>query len=209
MENRYFMRRNELESKSYNSDFKFLCDEVDIGHLGLVDKNGYPRIIPLNFIAIDWDIYVHGSLDGEKYELLKKNPKATFSVDYPYSYIPSYWKSQKYACPATHFFKSLLIRGVGSLVENIETKAMVLQKLMEKYQPEGRHTPISADLSLYKKALRDVGVYKIKKRELSIKIKFGQNESDETVNKIIEGLKTRGSTIDHLTIVEITNLREK
>ncbi|MCE7737218.1 MAG: flavin-nucleotide-binding protein [Candidatus Heimdallarchaeota archaeon] len=203
------MRRNELESQSYKSDFDFLCNKVDIGHLGVVDINDYPRIIPLNFVAIDWDIFFHGSLEGEKHDLLKKNPKATFSVDLPYSFLPSYWISEKYACPASHYFKSLFIRGVGSLVENIDEKARVLQKMMEKYQPEGQYTPISSDLSLYKKALENVGVYKIKMDDLSIKIKFGQNESDAAIMKIIDGLRERGSEIDQLTIDEIVRLREK
>lgn len=96
------MHRKEFEPQSYKSDFDFLCNRVDIGHLGLVD--GYPRINPLNFVAVGWDIYFHGSLEGEKYNLFKDNPKATFSVDHPYSFIPSYWISEKYAC----FFLTLL-----------------------------------------------------------------------------------------------------
>ena len=72
-----------LESLSYRIDFDFLCNQVDIGHLGLMDAKEYPRIVPLNFVAIDWDIYFHGSLEGEKYQLLKNKPKATFSVDFP------------------------------------------------------------------------------------------------------------------------------
>lgn len=201
------MHRKEFEPQSYKSDFDFLCNRVDIGHLGLVD--GYPRIIPLNFVAVGWDIYFHGSLEGEKYNLFKDNPKATFSVDLPYSFIPSYWISEKYACSSSHYFKSFFIRGVGSFVDNIEEKALVLQKLMEKYQPERRCTTISSDLSLYTNALENVGVYKIAKIEISIKIKFGQNESDKTITKIIEGLRGAGTEIDHLTISEINQLRVK
>lgn len=203
------MGRNELESQSYRYDFDYLCKEVDVGHLGLVDNNGYPRIIPVNFVSIDWDIYFHGSLRGEKYELLRNNPKATFSVDLPYSFIPSHWTSDKYACPASHYFKSLFIRGVGSLIADIDEKALVLQRLMEKYQPNGRYTPISSDLSLYKNALKNVGVYKIRKVDLSIKLKFGQNENEKTIIKILAGLRARGTDTDHVTISEIMGLRDK
>ncbi|MCE7735979.1 MAG: flavin-nucleotide-binding protein [Candidatus Heimdallarchaeota archaeon] len=205
--NKYFMRRNELESQSYQSDFEFLCNKVDIGYLGLIDRENYPRIIPVNFVALGWDIYFHGSLEGEKYDLLTGNPKATFSVDFPYSFIPSYWSSESYACPASHYFKSLFLRGKGSIVDSIETKVTVLQKLMEKYQPEGNYKKISEDLSIYKNALKNVGVFKIEKVELSIKVKLGQNESDKTIDKIVYGLRDRGSEIDLLTVDEIMKLR--
>ena len=199
------MRRNELESTSIKSDFIFLSDKVDVGHLGLIDDNGYPRIIPVNFIAIGFDIYFHGSLSGEKYELMKNNPKASFSVYLPYSFIPSHWLSDKYACPASHFFKSFFIRGKASIISDLNEKARVLQKLMSKYQPQGGYTPIE-NITLYKNALEKVGVYKIKMSELSIKIKFGQNESSNIINKIIGGLKQRGSTIDLLSLNEILKL---
>ena len=196
------MRRNELLSLDEN-DFNYVMENALIGNLGLVDENNYPRIVPLNFVAIDRNIYFHGALDGEKYDLIQKSPKASFSVHIPYSFVPSYYQNEKYACPATHLFKSVHIRGIASVVSETAEKAKVLQKLMEKYQPEGRYTPISGDLSLYKNALEDVGVYMIKSDELTVKIKFGQNESDKVREAIIEILTKRDRDLDRLTIEEM------
>lgn len=203
------MRRYELSSNDEETDFKYLTQKVDIGQLGIVDKNGFPRIIPLNFVALDGSIYFHGAKDGEKFELFQLNPKVTFSIYQPYSYIPSYFTSGKYGCPATHFFKSLHIRGTGYLVDSVEEKAVALQALLAKYQGEERHQPIDHNSSLYKKALQNVAVFKINVIEITYKIKFGQNETDNTIQKIIDGLLDRGDDLDIATIEEVKARRQK
>lgn len=196
------MRRDELQSQDH-SDFIYVMENALIGNLGLVDKNDFPRIVPLNFVAINRNIYFHGALDGEKYGLIQTSPKASFSVHIPYSFVPSYYQNEKYACPATHLFKSVHIRGIASMVTQIDEKAKALQKLMEKYQPGGRYTPISEDLSLYKNALKEVGVFMIRSDEITVKIKFGQNESDEVREAIIDLLTKRDTDLDRSTIEEM------
>jgi hypothetical protein len=89
------------------------------------------------------------------------------------------------------------------LVSGIDEKANALQKLMEKYQPGGRYTPISGDLSLYKKALEEVGVFVIKSDEITVKIKFAQNENDTVREAIIDLLSKRDTDLDRSTIAEM------
>lgn len=203
------MRRNELMSTEFEEDFKFITSKVPVGNLGLVDNNGYPRIVPLNFATIDKTIYFHGAKEGEKYELLNQSPKATFSIDMPYAFLPSFFTSEKYACPATHYFKSVHIRGRGIRVDDMDEKASGLQAMMEKYQDEGTYTPISPELSMYKTKIRDVAVFKIIADEITIKIKFGQNETDSFVENLIKHLKKRNQPMDKETIDEILRLRPK
>ncbi|MHA2251683.1 MAG: pyridoxamine 5'-phosphate oxidase family protein [Candidatus Kariarchaeaceae archaeon] len=196
------MRRNELASEN-KKDYEFIMQEAKVGHLGLLDENGFPRIIPLNFAAHGYYVYFHGALEGEKYDLLLKNPRAAFSVDIPYSFIPSYWQTKNYACPASHFFKSVHIRGKAGLVEDIQEKAFALQIIMEKYQPEGNYQKITQDGAIYKKALQEVSVFFVKTEEITVKIKFGQNENPELQQKIIEELEKRNMGRDHETANEM------
>jgi nitroimidazol reductase NimA-like FMN-containing flavoprotein (pyridoxamine 5'-phosphate oxidase superfamily) len=74
-------------------------------------------------------------LEGEKYDLLHQQSKVTFSVYQAFSYIPSYFISDL-ACQATIFFKSAHIRGIGSIVEDLEEKKYIVIELMKKHQPE-------------------------------------------------------------------------
>ena len=50
------MRRNEFTS-SEDIDFEFVVQKAIVGYLGINTKSGYPRIVPLNFTAIDQIIY--------------------------------------------------------------------------------------------------------------------------------------------------------
>src|SRR4030043_2386185 len=96
-----------------NEIFTDIMKEAPVGHLGLVDASGYPRVVPLNFVFVRESIYFHGGKHGEKYHLLSCSPKVTFSVDVPYALIPSYWVNADRGCSITQFFKSVLIRGQG------------------------------------------------------------------------------------------------
>ncbi len=201
------MRRDEFASTE-KSEFDFLMKNAEVGYLGLVDKNCYPRIVPINFTAIGKTIYFHGALEGEKFDLIKKNPKVAFSVDIPYSFIPSHWINKNYACTVTQFFKSVHIRGNGEIVDDVTEKAKALQALMEKYQPEGKFKTISTDHSIYRKALTEVGVFKIKSDDISLKIKFGQKIEPEKRQKIILGLRNRNRDIDIETLKEMNEFQK-
>ena len=78
----------------------------------------------------------------------------------------------RYACPATHFCKSVEIRGRCDLVDDLAEKAEALQALMEKYQPEGGHDPIRASDPVYAKALAGVAVFRVS-GAWTAKVKFG------------------------------------
>lgn len=196
------MRRKEFESTD-PLEYQEIMTEAEIGHLGLIDPNGFPRVVPLNFVLVKNRIYFHGPHQGEKFDILKTNPKVAFSVDIPYSYIPSYWQSKKSACTATFFFKSVHIRGHGSLVRDNQEKAGVLQLLMKKHQPEGKFLPLEASERIYQKELTDVAVFRIDPVEVTVKIKFGQNLIRKTQLKLVERLKERDEGMDSETIVEI------
>jgi len=196
------MRRSEFQIED-NAEIEPFIKNTEVGHLGIVDQEGYPRIVPLNYIYADGSVYFHGALDGERFELYQSNPKVTFSVDVPYSIIPSYWISKDYACPASTFFKSVHIRGSGEIVDDLPDKARFLQLFMEKYQSEGRYKEITIDDPLYKKALIEVTLYKIRAENVKAKFKLGQSLSDKMKRKIIDLLNERNIGLDRKTAEEM------
>ncbi|MCE7735505.1 MAG: flavin-nucleotide-binding protein, partial [Candidatus Heimdallarchaeota archaeon] len=188
---------------SSDEDFRYVADHAVVGHLGLIAPSGFPRIVPLNFAAINNVVYFHGAKEGEKFDILKNTPQVSFSIDIPYSFIPSYFESKKSACPATHFFKSVHIRGTGLIVNDMEEKAAAMNELMKKYQPEGKYVKLSPKESMYKKPLLDVGVFKVDPKEITMKMKFGQNLSETKFKAVIESLEERGDKLDLATIEEM------
>ncbi|MCY3415000.1 MAG: pyridoxamine 5'-phosphate oxidase family protein [Candidatus Heimdallarchaeota archaeon] len=199
------MRRDDLQSNDIAQ--KEELERELVGHLGVIVQNQV-RIIPLNFVVIGSNIYFHGALAGEKYELIKTGCSASFSIDKPYSFISSTFQSDSFACNASHYFKSIHYIGHVEIVQDLTEKAQVLQKLMEKYQDPSSFTSITASEALYKAMISQTAVFKMQVTSYTMKIKFGQNESESTIEKIISGLDKRGTALDLDTIKQIKYFRQ-
>ncbi len=177
---------------------KEILDLAEFGTLAIC-KDNKPYSLPVNFVYLDKFIYFHGSVKGRKIDILKENPFASFSVVEPYSVIQSYFSSKdNLACPATHFFKSVVIDGKIEFVKKDEEKVQALSALMQKLQKEGKYIPLKDEV--YKKIIDATTVYKINIDNISAKFKFGQHLSQERFDMIIEYLKKRATKRDMDTI---------
>ena len=162
-----------------------------IGHLAIVSRDGYPRTVPMNFVLVGDRIYFHGAPDGEKAEALARGDRVTFCVYTALAATPSYWRSANYACPASQYFRSALVRGRGGVVRDAGEKAAALQALMEKHQPEGGFERIDPANPLYSKALEETAVFRINIERIDTRAKLGQNLSEATRRTVIEKLVKR------------------
>jgi len=195
------MHRHEL-ARTDPAVFTEVAVDAQVGYLGLVTAEGDPRVVPLNFAAIEGVVYFHGALEGEKFERARDDGRCSFSMCKPYSLLPSHWTAAKHACSATQLFKSVEIRGRCNIVDDPAEKAVALQALMEKYQPEGGYEPIGADKRMYVKALERVGVFRVS-GPWTAKVKFGSNEPVKVRRSWIEALRERGEPLDMATADEI------
>lgn len=182
-----------------------VLSSVEYGTLALCVDN-IPYSIPVNFAYDEESVYFHGNKKGKKMQMIYENANASFSVVQSYSVIQSYFSSnEQLACPATHFFKSIIIDGRIEIVDSYEEKIKAMSLLMEKLQKEGGYKPFTD--KVYEKMLNAVAVYKLNKKELTAKFKFGQNLSDERFDMVIEHLKKRDTKIDNATIEMMLNQR--
>ena len=78
------MRRSDREIKD-RAELLDVISRCDVCRLALNDEEGYPYILPLNFGEKDVDgqltLYFHGAMEGKKYELMEKDPRASFEMD--------------------------------------------------------------------------------------------------------------------------------
>lgn len=170
------------------------------GYLGAVRPDGWPMVLPLNFVYVDGRVYFHGAAEGEKMASLVRDDRVTFTVAEDFSIVPSYFRDPRFACPATQYYKCVMIRGRARVVEDEGEKARALQAMMEKLQPEGGHEPIEAGSKLYRKSLRTTAVVAIEVEEMTGKFKFGQNLPTRKREEVAEKLAVRGCPIDHATV---------
>jgi hypothetical protein len=159
-----------LQIKSYDKVKEFLHQE-HVGRISTIDVNGFPQIIPMNFVFLNDAVYMHSHPKGEKIENFKKNEKVGFEVDRELEFLPSYFEDPKNASLADTLYISIVMKGTASLVTDKEEKTLALNGLMKKYQPEGGYDPIIPDM----RVLDGVAVIKITPKTLQGKYKIGQN----------------------------------
>jgi hypothetical protein len=195
------VRRKEFEVKD-RQRMEEVLKRADVGYLAFHGPDGWPRITALNF-WYDGRILWHGALAGERFESLKRDPRATFSAVSLQLYLPSHLLSEENATSATAAFKSVAVRGRVVSIDESGEKCSVLNQLMQKYQPEGRFKKITPQDPLYSKILNATGVFALNVEEMSGKFKFGQNKSKEDREKIAGLLKKRGSPLEMEVAEEI------
>ena len=160
----------KLEIKSKEKVIEFLSSQ-QTGRIASIDDNGFPQIIPMNFVFINDAVYMHSHIRGEKLDNIKRNQKVGFEVDKSLEFLPSYFSDPADASLADTLYISVVIKGNASIVSDKEEKTNVLNGLMEKYQPEGGYEPISPDMDV----LKGVEVIKVVPKSLKGKYKIGQN----------------------------------
>ena len=193
------MRRTDCEGKD-PKEMEAVLARAEWGTLGLVSPQGTPVLVPVNFVFHQGQVVFHGAQAGEKSDLIRAAPQASFLVVEAYAPIPSYAFSPVDACPATQFFQSVLVKGSVAPVEDLERKAGALDALMRKLQPEGGYEPIRADSPTYQASLRGVAVFALACREMTMKIKLGRQLSPGSRDKVEEALRARGGPEDRRTL---------
>ena len=168
----FLIRRDhrKLQIKSKEKIIEFLSSQ-QTGRIASIDENGFPQIIPMNFVFINDVIYMHSHVRGEKLDNIRRNQKVGFEVDKNLEFLPSYFTDPTYAEFADTLYISVVIKGNASIVSDKDEKTIALNGLMEKYQPEGGYEPIKPDMDI----LKGVEVIKIIPESLRGKYKIGQN----------------------------------
>ena len=178
----------KLEIKSKEKIIEFLGTE-STGRIASIDTNGFPQIIPMNFVFINDVIYMHSHIRGEKLENIKRNDKVGFEVDRSLEFLPSYFFDPTDASLADTLYISVVMKGICQIIENNEEKTLALNALMKKYQPEGGYEPMNPEMEV----LNEVAVIKVTPQTMRGKYKIGQNLKDSEKRQLAENIFKRNS----------------
>ncbi len=178
----------KLEIKSKEKIIEFLGSQ-QTGRIASIDENGFPQIIPMNFVFINDTVYMHSHIRGEKLDNIRRNQKVGFEVDKSLEFLPSYFSDPDDASLADTLYISVVIKGEATLVEDKKEKVLALNGLMKKYQPEGRYKPMREDMDV----LDATAVIKIIPKEMNGKYKIGQNMNKEKRTEVAMKIRDRNS----------------
>jgi hypothetical protein len=109
-------------------------------------------------IVVGDSVYVHGSLKGRAKWF---NSPILLACREVLADVPSYLRHPERACPATTWYATASIRGELIEVTDPLEKGRVLQRMMELWQPEGGHRPVSGADPTYTGPLRGVRVVRV------------------------------------------------
>lgn len=136
-----------------------IIKKAKVIHLGLSDE-GWPYVVPMNYgyeyAEGKLSFYLHGATKGYKYDVLEKNPKVSFALET--DLIPF---EGKVACQYGMAYQSVMGRGYGTLVTDVEEKEKALSLLMK--QQTGK------DFTFDEKLVSIVNVIRIDVKEFTAK----------------------------------------
>jgi nitroimidazol reductase NimA-like FMN-containing flavoprotein (pyridoxamine 5'-phosphate oxidase superfamily) len=156
------MRHPERELKD-GETITALLEKSSVGRIATVNRRGIPVIKPVNFLYRNGKVYIHSSLKGEKVKDIRRGSPICFEVDEPIAYVTA----GENACSANTYFRSIILKGKAALVREKTKKLEILERLMEKYQPEKGYGKIPGEI------LRKTGIIEITIQEITAKERLG------------------------------------
>ena len=115
--------------------------KCQVCHVSMVDLQGFPYVVPMNFGFDLGVIFLHSSRHGKKIDILKVNPGVCieFSTDYLLRY-----QNENVACSWSMKYRSVLAYGKVTFVEDEAEKVAHLNQVMKNYSPkEFKYNPPS------------------------------------------------------------------
>lgn len=145
---------------TYDSkEIRDIIDKCDTCFLGMVDQEGKPYVLPMNFGYEDGVIYLHSAKAGRKIDIMKNNPEVciSFSTDHKLFY-----RNETVACSYGMDYRSVLAYGKVVFVDDYEEKARILNVVMRKYTGK--------DFSYKTPAVNNVEIYKVEPVKIEGKV---------------------------------------
>ena len=122
------MRKREREITD-ETLIRDILERAQVIHLGLSDE-GQPYVVPMNYGYVLEDgkltFYLHGALEGYKYEVMEKNPRISFSIECDVKPFEG-----RVACQYGMVYSSIMGKGTATIVEDVEEKEQAMSILMK------------------------------------------------------------------------------
>ena len=140
------MKSRKIESQQAIFEIIHKCN---VCHIGMVDLDNKPYVLPFNFGFENGIIYLHSAPEGKKINILENNNLVciAFSTDYLLRY-----QNEEVACSWSMRYRSVLAYGTIEFMEDLDGKTHALNVIMKKYAGK--------EYTFNRPALINVKVYK-------------------------------------------------
>ena len=180
------MRRKHSEVTD-PKEIERILSLTNIGRMATNGQDGYPYIVPVNFVSLEGNIYFHCAPKGEKLDNLKRDPHVCFEVDVPLSYLDIAMDPGRPICNLHQYYHCVIIRGEASVVKDSTLKVAALNALVAKHEKTDNFTPVAEDMS----ACKACEVIEVRPVSVTAKSDLGQNLPEEKRKEIAQYLFQR------------------
>ena len=154
MRTSYIVEKDELQT---------IINQCDICFVGMVEEDGTPYVIPMNFGYRNQEIILHSGPHGKHLGLLELNNRVCITFCTEHKLV---FQHPDVACSYSMTSRSVLCKGAVSFVEDLTEKEELLNLLMQNYTDR----PFKYSVP----ALKNVKVWRVSVDEMTGK-SFGQN----------------------------------
>ena len=132
----------------------------------------------------------HLANSNPAFDLLAADPRATFRVEGPSAYIPSYWVDPEKGVPTSYYSWAQFETKV-EIVREPEGTVAILEAMLARLQPEGRHPPMDMAQRHWQGLVGAITGLRLNVTSCGSRHKYGQNRSSEVRAGVAAHLRTR------------------
>lgn len=134
--------------------------------VGMIDLQGNPYVIPMNFAYHEGAVYLHSGPEGGKMLMIEKNPNVCITFCEGHELV---YQSKQIACSYSMKARSVMCRGKVRFIEDIDEKRRLLDIFMLQYTDN--------ECGYAEASVRNVKLWEVKAEKLSC-ISFGLRASE-------------------------------
>lgn len=135
-----------------------ILDAAEYGFLSLVDEDGAPYGVPMNFVRQDRRLIFHCAPDGRKFRCLRFRPRVSFCVVGRTNLLPAQFTTE---------YESVIVVGEAEIVDDDARKIEDLMILCRKLSPEH----LDDAENYIRKSLHRTGVFELRIESMTGKAK--------------------------------------
>jgi len=154
------MRTSFITEKT---ELEEIIHQCDVCFIGLIDRDGSPYVIPMNFGYADGEIILHSGPEGKHISLLALDNRITVTFCSDRKLVHQH---PDVACSYSMFSKSVVCKGRVTFIEDLVEKEKAMNLTMKNYTDR--------TFKYSKPAILNVKVWLVKIEEMTGKA-FGQN----------------------------------
>jgi nitroimidazol reductase NimA-like FMN-containing flavoprotein (pyridoxamine 5'-phosphate oxidase superfamily) len=158
-----------------------------VGRIATSGPDGWPMVKPVNFVYRNGRIHFHTAKEGEKIDHIRRDNRVCFEADQPIAYVRG---SRGNPCTAEYLYRSVIVKGRATIVEDEGERLEALSALMAKYQPEGGYGAFLPG------KLAVTGIVRIDIETMTGKQDLGKEQHQEAVQETLSKGTGRSIVLD-------------